>query len=63
MLLLVQLLQVHQRIFVFRIQAQHLVERLERTIDEAAALVVESEAEEHVGVNSTRVSRERCSSD
>ena len=49
-LLLVQLLQVDQRVLVLRIEPQHFVERLERAIDEAAALVVEAEAEQHVGV-------------
>ena len=42
MLFLVQLLQVEQRVLVLRIEPQHLVERLERAIDEAAALVVEA---------------------
>ena len=50
MLLLVQLLEVDQRVFVLRVEPQHLVERLERAIDESAALVVEAEAEQHVGV-------------
>ena len=50
MLFLVQLLQVEQRVFVLRIEPQHFVERLERAIDEPAALVVEAEAEQDVGV-------------
>ncbi len=49
-LLLVQLLQVHQRVLVLRIEPQHLVEGLERAVHEAAALVVETEAEEDVRV-------------
>ena len=50
MLLFVQLLQVEQRVLVLRIEPQHLVERLERAIDEPAALEVEAEAQQHVGV-------------
>ena len=50
MLLFVELLQVEQRVLVLRIEPQHLVERLERAVDEAAALVVEPEAEQHVRV-------------
>ena len=49
-LFFVQLLQVDERVLVLRIEPQHFVERLERAIDEAAALVVEAEAEQHVGV-------------
>ena len=50
MLLLVQLLEVRQRVLVVGIEAQHFGERLERAIDEPAALVVEAEAEQDVGV-------------
>ena len=50
MLLFVQLLEVDERVLVLRIEPQHLVERFERAIDEPAALVVEAEAEQHVGV-------------
>ena len=50
MLLLVQLLEVRERVAVAGIEPQHFAERLERAIDEAAALVVEAEAEQHVGV-------------
>ena len=49
-LLLVQLLQVEQRVLVRRIHADHFVERFERAIDEAAALEVEAEAQQDVGV-------------
>ena len=54
MLLLVQLLQVEQRVLVLRVEPQHFVERLERAIDEAAALEVESEAQQDVGVLGAR---------
>ena len=50
MLLFVQLLQIEQRVLVLRIEPQHLVERFERAIDEAAALEVEAEAQQDVGV-------------
>ena len=49
-LLLVQLLQVEQRVLVRRIHADDFIERFERAIDEAAALEVESEAQQDVGV-------------
>ena len=54
MLLFVQLLQVEQRVLILRIEPQHLVERFERAIDEAAALEVEAEAQQHVGVLDAR---------
>ena len=50
MLLFVQLLKVDEGVLVLRIEAQHLVERLERAIDESAPLVVEAQAEQHVRV-------------
>jgi hypothetical protein len=50
MLLLVQLLQVEQRVLVRRIHADHFIERFEGPIDEAAALEVEAEAQQDVGV-------------
>jgi hypothetical protein len=50
MLLLVQLLQVEERVLVCRIHADHFIERFEGAIDEAAALEVESEAQQDVGV-------------
>ncbi len=50
MLILVQLLDVEQGVLVFRIELDDLVERLERTIDEAAALEVETEAQQYVGL-------------
>ena len=50
MLFLVELLQVQQGIFVLRIEPQDLVERFEGAIDEAASLVVETEAQEDVRV-------------
>ena len=49
-LFFVQLLEVRQRVPVLRIEPQHFRERLERAIDEAAAPVVEAEAEQHVRV-------------
>ena len=49
-LLFVQLLEIGQRVLVVAIEPQHFGERLERAIDEAAVLVVETEAEQHVGV-------------
>ena len=57
MLLLVQLLEVDEGVLVLRIEAEDLVERLERPIDESAALVVEAEAEQHVGVLEPREPR------
>ena len=39
-----------QGVLVLRIEAQHFGERFVRAIDEPAALVVEPEAEQHVGV-------------
>ena len=50
MLVFVQLLDVHERVLVVRIDPEDLVERFERAIDESAALEVEAEAEQHVGV-------------
>ena len=50
MLLLVQLLEVCNRVLVLRIEPQHLREGLDRPIHEAAAAIVETEAEKHVGV-------------
>ena len=50
MLLLVQLLQVEQRMLVLRIEPQHFGERFEGAVDEPAALVVEPEAQQHVRV-------------
>ena len=49
-LFFMQLLQVHQGIFIFCIKSEDLVERLGRTIDKATPLVVQSEAQEHVRV-------------
>src|SRR6185295_3398280 len=49
-LFLVELLQVEQGVLVLRIEAQHLVEGFERPIDEAAALVIEPQTEQHVRV-------------
>ena len=57
MLLLVQLLEVHEGVLVLRIEAEHLVERLERAIDESAALVIEAQAEQHVRVLEPREPR------
>ena len=54
MLLFVQLLQVDQGVRVLRLEPQHLAERLERPIDEPAALVVEAQAQQDVGVLQAR---------
>ena len=48
MLVFVQLLDVHERVVVVRIQLQHFVERFERPVDEAAALEVQAKAQQHV---------------
>ena len=50
MLLLVELLEVRQRVPVVGIEPEHVGERRQRAVDEAAALVVEAEAEQDVGV-------------
>src|SRR4051794_27293733 len=50
MLFLEQLLEVRECVLIAGIQAEHFAERLEGAIDEAAALVIEPEAEENVGV-------------
>ena len=50
MLILVEPLELQQRVLVLRIEPQHFGERLDGAIDEAAAPVVEAEAEQHVGV-------------
>ena len=47
-LVLGQLLKVHQRIAVVSVEAEHLLERLEGTIDEAAVPEVEAETQLHV---------------
>ena len=49
-LLGVQLLEVEERVLVLRIEPQDFGERLDRAVDEAAAAVVEAEAEQHVCV-------------
>ena len=49
-LFLVELLEIDERVLVLGIEPQHLVEGLERAIDEPAALVVEAEAQQRVGV-------------
>ena len=54
MLLFVQLLQVEQGVLVLRIEPQHFVERFERAIDEPAALEVEAQAQQDVGVLDAR---------
>ena len=45
-----QLLQIHERVLVLGVQAQHLGERLGRTVDEAASFVVEPQTQEHIRV-------------
>ena len=50
MLILVEPFEVEQRVLVLGIEPQHFGERLDRAIDEAAAPVVEAEAEQDVGV-------------
>ena len=49
-LVLVQLLQLQQRVLVARIEPQHLAEGLVRAVDEPAAREVEPEAEQGIGV-------------
>ncbi len=49
-LLLVDLLEVEQGIGIGRIEPPDFLERLDRPVDEPAALEVEPEAEHHVGV-------------
>ncbi len=46
-----------QRVLVARIQPQHFGERLERAVDEAAPLVVESQAQQDVRVLHARQPR------
>src|SRR6185436_3209300 len=50
MLLLVQLLQVHERVAVPGVEPQHVLKRADRAVHEAAVPEVEAEAEQHVGV-------------
>src|SRR4030095_7913480 len=50
MLVFVELLQVDEGVAVPSIEAHHLLKGLERTIDEAAVAVVETETEQHVGM-------------
>ena len=61
MLLFVQLLELHQRVPIPGVEAKHFLERLVRAIDEAAAPVIEPEAEQDVRVLQ-RLRRGRCSS-
>ena len=49
-LFLVQLLEIRQRVLVVGIEAEDLAERFERAVDEPAALVVEPQAEQNVGM-------------
>ena len=49
-LVLVELLQVRERVAVLGIELEHFVERFDGAIDEAAAAIVEGEAEEDVRV-------------
>ena len=49
-LLLVQLLELHQRVPVLGIEPQHFLERLVRAVDETAAAKVQAEAQQDVGV-------------
>ena len=49
-LLLVQLLQVHERVAVLRVEVDDFLKRLERAVDEPAVPEIEPEAEQHVGV-------------
>ena len=50
MLLLVQLLQVHERVPVLRIEPHDLLERFERAVHEPAVPEVERQAQLHVGL-------------
>ena len=49
-LFLVEFLKIHERVAVVGIEPQDLVERLEGAVDESAALVIETDAEQHVRV-------------
>ena len=49
-LVLVQLLQLQQRVLVARVQPQHFAERFVRAVDEAAAREVQAQAEQGIGV-------------
>ena len=50
LLIFVELLQVHERVAILRIQPHDFLKGLERPVDEAAMLVVETQAEQDVGV-------------
>ena len=49
-LILVELLELRQRVLVGRVEPEHFLERLDGAVDEPAAPVVEAQAEQHVGV-------------
>ncbi len=49
-LFFVQLLEIRERVLILGIQSEDFRERLERAVDEPAPLVVQTEAEQHVGV-------------
>ena len=49
-LVLVELLQVDERVPVFRVEPDHLLERLERAVHEPAVPEIEPEAEQDIGV-------------
>ena len=50
MLIFVKLLDVQQGVLVLRVELDDLVERFERAVDEAAALEIEAQAEQHVSM-------------
>jgi hypothetical protein len=50
MLLAIQFLELHQRVTILRVEAEHFLECLVRAIDEAAAAEVEAQAEQDVRV-------------
>ena len=50
MLILVQLLQVHERVAVPGVEVHDFLERLQRAVDEPAVPVIEPQAEQDVGV-------------
>src|SRR5687768_1807528 len=54
LLILVQLLQVDERVAVFGIELHDFLKRFERAIDESAMPEIQAEAEQHVGVLETR---------
>ena len=50
MLLAIQFLELHQRVTILRVEAEHFLERFVRAIDKAAAAEVEAQAEQDIRV-------------